>query len=93
MAGIRVEHPEEDELEVLGVDGWGVWEKEESVFDWSYSDPETCYILEGRAVVETKDGDTVEFKAGDLVTFPAGLECTWSIKERIRKRYAFNVGR
>jgi len=37
--------PTEEELNELGVKSWGIWEKEKSVFDWSYSDTETCYIL------------------------------------------------
>ncbi|GAF78378.1 unnamed protein product, partial [marine sediment metagenome] len=39
--------PTEEELTKLGVKSWGIWEKEKSIFDWSYSDTETCYILEG----------------------------------------------
>ena len=39
--------PTEEELAKLGVKSWGIWEKEKSIFDWSYSDTETCYILEG----------------------------------------------
>jgi len=49
---------------------------------------EECYLLEGKVVVETKDGK-VEFGAGDFVTFPAGLSCIWDIKEPVRKHYNF----
>jgi len=30
--------PTEEELTKLGVKSWGIWEKEKSIFDWSYSD-------------------------------------------------------
>ncbi|MFB6356981.1 MAG: cupin domain-containing protein, partial [bacterium] len=33
--------------EELGVENWSTWSKPESRFEWSYSDSETCYILEG----------------------------------------------
>jgi uncharacterized cupin superfamily protein len=49
---------------------------------------ETCLILEGKAVIHTPEGN-VEFGEGDYVVFPKGLECTWEIKEGIRKHYNF----
>ena len=67
---------------------WPIWEKEESTFPWEYSEKETCLILKGRAVVKYGEG-TVEFGAGDHVVFPVGLKCTWTIKEKIKKRYNF----
>jgi len=89
MADATVKKPSKDELKSLGVDRWGIWEKEPSEFPWSYSEKETCYILDGEAQVEAKDGKKVSFKAGDLVEFPVGLECTWKIRKKIRKRYLF----
>jgi uncharacterized cupin superfamily protein len=88
MADVTVSSPSQDELKRIGVDGWGIWEKEESTFDWSYDEKETCYILVGEAEVSygTKK---VSFKAGDLVVFPQGLDVTWRIKKGIRKRYLF----
>jgi len=86
---ITVSKPTKEELEKIGVDNWGIWEKEPSVFDWSYSEPETCLILEGEAEVKGKNGEAASFKTGDLVVFPTGLDCTWTIKKKIRKRYQF----
>ena len=63
--------------------------KEVSRFDWYYDEPEECYFLEGKVVVETKDGPNVEFGKGDLVKFPQGLACVWDIKEPVRKHYNF----
>jgi len=39
-------------------------------------------------VIHTAAGD-VEITAGDLVEFPAGLECTWEVKQAVRKVYKF----
>ena len=82
-----VKTPTPQEIESTKV--WGIWEKEPSKFDWEYSDKETCYILEGKAEVTDKKGNTITFKAGDWVEFEAGLECVWNITEAIKKRYNF----
>lgn len=87
MDKIIVEKPDKTKLDELGVESWPIWEKEASSFPWSYSDKETCYILEGKATVEPDGGEAVEFGAGDLVVFPEGMSCTWKITSPIRKHY------
>lgn len=77
------------ENEIREADSWGTWSKEPSVFPWSYDEKETCYILEGSAVVTASDGTSMSFEKGDLVTFQPGLECTWKINKTIRKKYKF----
>ena len=79
----------EEELKKLGVDSWGIWEKEASVFPWEYHDKETFYVLEGKATVKLADGQEVQFSKGDIVEFAQGVKCTWTIHEAIRKRYKF----
>ena len=86
---IDIEVPEKEELEKKGVSSWPIWEKEISRFDWHYDSTEECYLLEGRVVVETENGETMTFGKGDLVTFPKGLSCVWDIKEPVRKHYNF----
>ena len=86
---IEIKKPNEEDLEREGVSSWPIWEKEISRFDWSYSDTEECYILQGNVTVETKDGKKVEFGKGDFVTFPKGFSCTWDIKQPVRKHYNF----
>jgi len=90
MSGIKVERPDKDRLEAMGVSSWPIWEKEVSKFDWSYDQEEVCYILDGEVTVQTKDGGSVSFGPGDLVTFPKGMECKWDIKSPVRKHYSFN---
>ena len=84
---IQIQKPEKEDLETRGVLSWPIWEKEVSIFDWYYDSIEECYLLEGKVVVETEDGEKVEFGKGDFVTFPKGLSCTWDIKEPVRKHY------
>ena len=84
--------PTEEELAKLGVKSWGIWEKEKSVFDWSYSDTETCYILEGEVeVTDPQTGEKIEFGKGDLVQFEKGLKCVWKVKKPVRKYYNFDI--
>ena len=67
---------------------WPIWTAEPSTFDWSYTEKETCLILEGKATIS--DGkDSVSFGAGDFVVFPQDLECVWTIEKPIRKHYNF----
>ena len=78
----------EQKLKDWKVDSWPIWTKEISRFDWYYDQDETCYILEGRVIVETDEGN-YEVKKGDLVTFKEGLKCVWDVKEPIKKHYNF----
>lgn len=76
-------------LKNLGVYEWPIWQKEVSEFDWFYDEQETCYIIEGKAEVETQEG-AVSFEKGDLVTFPQGLNCKWKIIEEVKKHYTLD---
>ena len=86
---IEIKRPEREEMEKEGIMSWPIWEKEVSRFDWHYDSIEECYLLEGKVVVETEDGEKVEFGKGDFVTFPKGLSCIWDIKEPVKKHYTF----
>ncbi len=85
---IKIAQPTEDELKTLDVCSWSSWGCGVSVFDWQYSDDEEAYILEGKVIVQTDDGD-VEITGGDFVTFPKGMKCTWDVREPIKKVYRF----
>lgn len=89
MSSIKISRPTEEELRSLKVERWSPWGCDVSRFPWRYEAEETCYIKEGRVIVETEDGERVEIKEGDLVTFPKGMRCTWDVKERISKVYTF----
>lgn len=89
---IVVRKPSPQEIEKLGCRSWEIWTCEAKTFPWRYDERETCYILEGRVRVEGKgedEGLVAEFGPGDLVVFPEGLECTWVVKEPVRKHYKF----
>ena len=86
---IQISKPKKEDIEREGVMSWPIWEKEISRFDWHYDETEECYLLEGKVVVETDDGEKVQFGKGDFVTFPKGLSCVWEIKEPVKKHYNF----
>ena len=86
---IKIIKPKKEDIEKEGVMSWPIWEKEISRFDWHYDETEECYLLEGKAVVETDDGEKMQFGKGDFVTFPKGLSCVWEIKEPVKKHYNF----
>ena len=86
---IEIRKPKKEDIEKEGVMSWPIWEKEISRFDWHYDETEECYLLEGKAEVETDDGEKVQFGKGDFVTFPKGLSCVWEIKEPVKKHYNF----
>ena len=88
MGRIKIEKPDKQKLDSLGVKSWSPWGCEVSTFDWEYDSDETCYILEGKVKVKTSE-EEVEISKGDLVTFPKGLKCTWNVSEKIRKVYRF----
>lgn len=89
MADIKIEKLGQGELEKIGVFSWPIWEKEVSIFDWSYDSIEQCYLLEGKVTVTPKGGKAVSFGKGDFVTFPRGLKCAWDIKIPVKKHYNF----
>ncbi|MBN2458451.1 cupin domain-containing protein [Candidatus Woesearchaeota archaeon] len=83
---VTVRKPTQEEIEEAAK--WSFWEKAPSVFPWIYSVNETCYILDGHAIV-TYEGGQAEFGKGDWVIFPKGLSCKWKVTEKIRKQYSF----
>lgn len=86
---IKINKPKIEDMEKEGVMSWPIWQKEISRFDWHYEETEECFLLEGKVVVETDDGEKVEFGKGNFVTFPKGLSCVWDIKEPVKKHYNF----
>lgn len=48
---------------------------------------EFVYLLEGRIDVIDDEGGVESFKAGDSFVMPRGCQCTWDIKEPVRKLY------
>ncbi len=88
MNEIKIEKISDEEVEKRGIKSWGTWEKEVSEFDWEYTSEEHCYIIEGKAIIETPDGN-VEIKKGDYVVFPVGLKCKWKVVDPIKKYYNF----
>ena len=88
MSNIVIEHnPDAARLNELGVSNWPTWEKEVSVFPWTFPEQEIAFILEGECVITPNGGEPVTFSKGDLVTFAAGMTCTWEVRKPLHKHY------
>ncbi len=74
-------------LDVLFVEDWPIWSKDITEFEWTYEQKETCYIVEGKAIITTEDGESLTIESGDMVFFPQGLKCVWKIIEPVEKHY------
>jgi uncharacterized protein len=80
-------NPTQSHLESLGVSKWPTWQKEVSVFPWTFHEQEVAYILEGECVITPIGGAPISFGKGDLVTFPAGMSANWEVKQALHKHY------
>ena len=83
---VIVRKPSDKEKEMCRA--WPTWKCEPSTFDWSYTEQETCLLIEGKVTV-TDGKDSVSFGSGDFVVFPKDLDCTWDVKEAVTKYYNF----
>ena len=79
----------ESTINELRIKQWPIWTCDPSSFPWSYSDKETCLLLEGDVTVTPDGGKPVRFGVGDLVVFPQGMSCTWEVHKAVRKHYRF----
>jgi uncharacterized cupin superfamily protein len=50
---------------------------------------DTVFVLEGKAMVTTAEGETLELKPGDFVSFPKGVAQTWTIVERFKAAFVY----
>ena len=80
-------NPAQSILAGLKVNSWPTWQKEVSVFDWTFHEQEVAFILEGSCIITPANGLAVSFGKGDLVTFPAGLKASWQVLEPLHKHY------
>ena len=76
-----------DELEIKS---WPIWTCDPRTFPWTYTEKETCLILEGDVTVTPNGGEPVRFGVGDLVIFPSGMSCTWEVHKAVKKHYRFD---
>ncbi|MHC4757725.1 MAG: cupin domain-containing protein [Planctomycetota bacterium] len=83
---VIVRKPTDQEKETA--QAWPIWQCKPSTFDWAYTEKETCILLEGEVTVSDQN-DSVNFGPGDLVVFPTDLECTWHVKQPVKKHYTF----
>ncbi len=79
--------PSQARLDALNVSKWPTWQKEVSVFAWTFPEQEIAYILAGECVITPTGGKSVHFGKGDLVTFAAGMTASWEVIQPLHKHY------
>jgi len=85
---ILVKQISKEDLTKIGVFNWPIWTCEVSEFPWTYSDKESCFIIDGEIEVKTQD-ESVHIGPGDFIVFPKGLSCKWKVTKPVRKYYSF----
>ena len=86
---ISINRVTKKELINIGVFNWPIWTCKVSEFPWTYSEKESCYILDGVIEVKTEE-EIVNIRPRDFVIFPKGLSCTWTVSKPVRKHYSFS---
>ena len=66
----------------------GFWQSEVGKWRISYTEEETCHLLEGVSIVSDEDGNATTLRAGDSFVIPKGFVGTWEVVEPSRKLYA-----
>jgi uncharacterized cupin superfamily protein len=66
----------------------GVWAATRGRWAIRYTEHEFCHLLEGRVVITSEAGESMEFGRGDSFVVPAGFVGTWEVVEDCRKLYA-----
>ena len=88
MDGVKVERLlSAEQLDELGINRWAISTCPRSEFIWICDEPETSYIMEGRAKIITESGRTINLKPGRLLHCPAGSICSWIVLEDLKRRF------
>ena len=66
----------------------GLWGSSPGKWRMTYSEEETCTLLEGVVVLTGKDGVAHTYHAGDSFVIPRGFDGTWETVETCKKVYA-----
>lgn len=67
------------------------WEHEAGQWPAHYdSRQESFLVIHGGGSITTPEGRIYRFEVGDLVTCAREFDCTWEVKDYIKKHYIFN---
>lgn len=65
----------------------GVWHSDTGKWNISYTEEETCEILEGKSIITDHAGHSTTVKAGDSFVIPRGFKGTWEVVEPTKKNF------
>jgi uncharacterized cupin superfamily protein len=72
----------------VGSDGWAfsvVWDCTAGKFNWIYDFDETCFFLEGSAIIDDGVNGPRRICPGDVAFFPNGSTAAWHVEEYVKK--------
>ncbi len=68
------------------------WEHDAGVWPAHYDEREESFlVIHGGGSITTKEGRVYRFEVGDFVTCAEDFDCTWEVKDYIKKHYIFGL--
>ncbi len=65
----------------------GIWHSETGKWKISYTEEETCKILEGESIITDESGKSTTVRAGDSFVIPRGFMGTWEVVSPTKKNF------
>jgi uncharacterized cupin superfamily protein len=65
----------------------GMWHSETGKWKISYTEEETCHILEGESIITDDSGNATTVKVGDNFVIPRGFVGTWEVTTPTKKNF------
>jgi len=65
----------------------GIWKSDTGKWKISYTEEETCQILEGESIITDDSGNSTTVRAGDSFVIPSGFVGTWEVVTTTRKNF------
>ena len=65
----------------------GIWHSEAGKWKISYTEEETCQILEGESIITDDSGNSTTVTKGDCFVIPRGFVGTWEVVIPTKKNF------
>lgn len=65
----------------------GIWHSEKGKWRISYTEEETCQILEGESTITDDSGNSTTVASGDSFVIPRGFVGTWEVVTPTKKNF------
>jgi|TARA_B110000037_G_scaffold44288_1_gene54419 uncharacterized cupin superfamily protein len=76
--------------EQLVCQSWALWESGDvSEFSYDYDQDVEFIVQQGKAIIQSQFGDSIDIVAGSRVIIRAGVFGRWNIHSAVTNRYAY----